>query len=95
MARDMHALEQVEIARDLLGRMTEMTPKGGKECPGCGVLTEKVDGCNHIACPVKGCGAHWCYFCGEDFTSGDIYSHMDKAHGGYYGGGDDDWGDDY
>jgi hypothetical protein len=54
------------------------------ECPGCGVLTEKTDGCDHIECPVSTCGVHWCFFCGKESTEEDIYGHMQFEHGGYY-----------
>lgn len=55
-----------------------------KPCPGCGTMTEKTMGCDHIQCPA--CGAHWCYFCGGDFPETEIYRHMDEAHGDWYGG---------
>ncbi|CAK1363682.1 unnamed protein product [Cercospora beticola] len=54
-----------------------------KECPACGVMTEKAGGCDHIECV---CGAHWCFFCGKEQDLDGIYSHMSEAHGGYYGG---------
>ncbi|KAE8449167.1 hypothetical protein EG329_008551 [Mollisiaceae sp. DMI_Dod_QoI] len=63
--------------------------KGGdrvKKCPGCGTWTEKSSGCDHITCTVTGCGAHWCFFCGKKESSGTIYAHMQKEHGGFYGG---------
>lgn len=66
-----------------------------RECPGCGVATEKSSGCNHITCT---CGTHWCYQCGAASTFGDIYQHMSEVHGGFYGGTgyeedevEDDW----
>ncbi|OQS00092.1 ariadne-like ring finger protein [Thraustotheca clavata] len=50
------------------------------ECPGCGVLTEKVSGCNHITCV---CGQHWCFACGEGFDSDElVYDHMYAVHRG-------------
>jgi len=52
-----------------------------KNCPYCDVLTEKSMGCGHMLCT---CGGHWCWFCGEKFGSGVIYSHMDKVHGGWF-----------
>lgn len=59
-----------------------------KECPGCSVEIQKTSGCNHIQCT---CGTHFCWQCGE--TSGDVYDHMSKQHGGFFGGGgDDDFG---
>lgn len=62
-------------------------------CPGCGVATEKMGGCDHITCP---CGAHWCYGCGKQFSYDSIYSHLSSEHGGLYEGyaedmSDDDW----
>ncbi|RHN65635.1 putative RNA helicase [Medicago truncatula] len=49
-----------------------------KNCPACGHVIEKVDGCNHIECK---CGKHICWVCLEFFTtSGECYSHMDTIH---------------
>ncbi|KAF3479921.1 uncharacterized protein GIQ15_06897 [Arthroderma uncinatum] len=55
-----------------------------KPCPGCGVMTEKIEGCAHITCPVKKCKLEWCYFCGRHFPGMDIYEHMNNEHGGIY-----------
>ena len=65
-----------------------------RECPGCGTITEKLYGCNHITCTVAGCGSHWCYSCGGKFDQDAIYGHMEEAHGGLYGDEDDDGGED-
>jgi hypothetical protein len=61
-----------------------------KECPGCGVQTEKDGGCDHISCTI--CDTEWCFFCGEEVPY-DIYEHMTERHGGWYGSeeGDDGW----
>lgn len=56
-------------------------------CPGCGVMTEKTGGCDHITCR---CGVHWCFYCGDAQTSSGIYAHMSTAHGGFFDGGDGD-----
>ncbi|SPO06247.1 uncharacterized protein DNG_08936 [Cephalotrichum gorgonifer] len=68
---------------------------GGKPrgCPGCGVMTEKTMGCDHISCP---CGVHWCYACGEKAEEDTIYAHISSRHGGLWGGewDDDEYGDD-
>ncbi|KAL1898503.1 hypothetical protein Sste5346_003407 [Sporothrix stenoceras] len=61
-----------------------------KECPGCGTMTEKMGGCDHIACTVPGCGAHWCFFCGEKVEADLIYNHMSEEHNGWYDGGNND-----
>ncbi|KAJ2936675.1 hypothetical protein H1R20_g413, partial [Candolleomyces eurysporus] len=53
-----------------------------KRCPSCNVLTEKTEGCNHMACR---CGAHFCWICRGVFAQGTIYEHMNTAHGGFYG----------
>ncbi|CZR54669.1 uncharacterized protein PAC_04553 [Phialocephala subalpina] len=72
--------------------------KGGetiKKCPGCGTLTEKTAGCDHITCTVPDCGTHWCFFCGKEETPSTIYDHMRVEHGGFYGGqADPDESDD-
>lgn len=68
-----------------------------KECPGCGVATEKVAGCDHIACR---CGTHWCFNCEKAVGVREIYRHMSEEHGGWYNGegyegedfaAEDDW----
>ncbi|EIW74297.1 hypothetical protein CONPUDRAFT_160335 [Coniophora puteana RWD-64-598 SS2] len=48
-------------------------------CPSCGVLIEKGEGCNHVACR---CGAHICWRCMGTFERKDVYRHMNEAHGG-------------
>lgn len=69
-------------------------PATYKECPGCSVMTEKTEGCNHIECD---CGSHWCWECrfmpegkvqGEEAAQ-QVYRHMSRVHGGYYGGDED------
>ena len=53
-----------------------------KMCPKCKVPTFKDTGCNHISCP---CGCHWCYKCGEGFsTPSECYAHLSKVHGGCF-----------
>jgi hypothetical protein len=60
-----------------------------KECPKCKAAVFKISGCNHIHCH---CGGHWCWKCGESYkTSGEVYDHMQKEHGGYF----DEDGADY
>ncbi|KAK8045201.1 dihydroxyacid dehydratase [Apiospora rasikravindrae] len=62
-----------------------------KECPSCGVATEKTGGCNHMTCV---CGAEWCFVCGEQGEDSQaVYAHMSESHGGWYGvdGGDDEF----
>lgn len=59
-----------------------------KKCPGCGTPTQKTGGCNHISCPVRDCGEHWCWECEGVFRPSRIYDHMESAHGGFYGAGD-------
>ncbi|KAE9364937.1 hypothetical protein N431DRAFT_430545 [Stipitochalara longipes BDJ] len=61
-----------------------------KACPGCGTMTEKTSGCDHITCTVRGCGTHWCFFCGGKFDQATIYTHMSNEHGGYYNGAEDE-----
>ena len=63
-----------------------------RHCPRCDVATEKISGCNHIQCTA--CKTHWCFFCGKEFTSGEIYQHMNAEHGGIYDGGIFDAEDD-
>ena len=54
-------------------------PPGTRQCPGCGIHTEKSSGCDHITCP---CGEHWCWKCGEgEFDGGTIYDHIWDCEG--------------
>ena len=53
----------------------------GKQCPECGRMIEKSEGCNHMTCL---CGAHFCWKCGKSFSADKIYGHMDTAHGGMH-----------
>lgn len=54
-----------------------------KRCPGCGVKSQKSLGCDHVTCPIKTCGVHWCWQCARIFHQRDIYSHMSREHGGW------------
>lgn len=49
-----------------------------KQCPHCGIATERIDGCNHMVCSVEigGCGKGWCWMCRGDW----------ELHGGHTGG---------
>ena len=38
-----------------------------KKCPLCGIITEKVEGCNHITCSK--CNYQWCWLCNGKFTT--------------------------
>lgn len=69
------------------------TEFGAKDCPKCGTLITKVDGCDHIQC--LGCRVHICWACMQIFedtdevdAGHDIYHHMEEAHPLF--GGDDD-----
>ncbi|CCT61104.1 hypothetical protein IAQ61_001660 [Plenodomus lingam] len=55
-----------------------------KECPGCKIASQKVDGCDHMTCPLLVCGTHWCWSCGEGFDEDVIYDHMNDVHGSMY-----------
>lgn len=51
-----------------------------KHCPKCAVPTEKSGGCNHITCICK---CDWCFVCGGEYDSKEIYYHMSVVHGGF------------
>ncbi|KAI1429714.1 hypothetical protein F5Y12DRAFT_332005 [Xylaria sp. FL1777] len=59
--------------------------QGVRNCPGCGVPTERTGGCGHITCTVPDCDTDWCYFCGIAVDPTQIYVHMSEEHGGWYG----------
>lgn len=46
--------------------------KGAKECPGCGIVVMKSEGCNHMTCR---CGFEFCYVCGADIR-GNVSGHF-------------------
>lgn len=94
-SRHFKALGDAETVRDALRRAGEMTLRRAKKCPGCGVVTEKFGGCDHITCTVKGCGRHWCYACGKGFSESKIYLHMNQVHMSFYGEVDEDGDSDY
>ena len=37
-----------------------------KKCPNCSIITEKIEGCNHITCSK--CNYQWCWLCNEKYT---------------------------
>ena len=55
--------------------------KNLKPCPGCGIMTDRISGCNHVQCVVADCQIHWCFACGQPFKENEIYPHM-REHGG-------------
>ena len=42
-----------------------------KKCPKCDIITEKIEGCNHISCPK--CNHQWCWLCNEEFDPEHFY----------------------
>lgn len=78
--RDWDCEDCVEVGKS--SSQNALPPAIVRSCPRCGVPTEKLSGCDHISCV---CGAHWCFFCGKQSSSNNIYEHMTKEHGGFYG----------
>ena len=39
-----------------------------KKCPKCGIITEKIEGCNHIICTK--CSYQWCWLCNNEYIDG-------------------------
>ncbi|KZS89201.1 hypothetical protein SISNIDRAFT_527498, partial [Sistotremastrum niveocremeum HHB9708] len=56
--------------------------RGWKPCPGCGMMIDRIVGCNHIACQSPGCNTHFCYVCGkmiaQSFLKSDISAKADE-----------------
>ncbi|KAF9039163.1 hypothetical protein BJ165DRAFT_1531266 [Panaeolus papilionaceus] len=60
---------------------------GFKKCPNCDVWVDRTEGCNHMTCAK--CATHFCWLCLAMFEGGgEVYEHMEAAHGGYWGDGD-------
>lgn len=53
--------------------------EGTLPCPHCGITTEKIAGCNHMACAV--CRGNWCWACGDAITNTNAVSaHFSAAN---------------
>jgi len=55
--------------------------RGGdvKECPSCGAVTERAEGCPHIHCTQ--CNQHWCWECSRCMPRAElIYAHIRRRH---------------
>ena len=60
-----------------------------RDCPKCGSVIQKAEGCNHMQC--KACDAHICWACMQVFdTSGLTYEHLQRTHSGFYDRGHGD-----
>jgi len=52
---------------------------GAKQCPKCGILTEKSSGCNQMSCPS--CKVAWCWICGRTLVGrGSTGWHFNPAN---------------
>ncbi|KAF2860407.1 hypothetical protein K470DRAFT_217171, partial [Piedraia hortae CBS 480.64] len=52
-----------------------------RQCPGCGIWTEKIAGCDHLRCVVRSCGVHWCWLCRfRAETEDKVYRHLREVH---------------
>jgi hypothetical protein len=50
-------------------------------CPNyqCGVLTQKVDGCNYLKCPL--CACEWCWLCcKQKYVAGGCSEQAHNSH---------------
>lgn len=44
--------------------MNELLRQGKvKRCPKCGIVSQKIDGCNFLQC--HSCKTPWCWYCGD------------------------------
>jgi len=60
----------------------EMAKKEGlKNCPECGALSQKIDGCNYMTCQSAQCRSKtfFCYICGSKLTKQEHYNHFTKG----------------
>ncbi|KAJ4416319.1 hypothetical protein N0V85_002327 [Neurospora sp. IMI 360204] len=86
-ARGMTCLEfQDHLAHGAHSIALAKAEQGIKDCPKCTTFLVKVDGCNHVTCPV--CNTHLCWKCLEMFRGEDaadrVYMHLDEVHDGIY-----------
>lgn len=44
------------------------------KCPHCGVVTQRLDGCNKMSCPF--CQTFFCNLCGDELSRNDPYYHF-------------------
>lgn len=62
--------------QDYLNETATETITDAKECTGCGILTEKISGCNHMTCSQ--CKSEWCWLCGKSID--DVAGHYSDAN---------------
>ena len=95
---DVNAWECDDCKETTVQQLAEKPDVVAKECPSCGVMTQKTSGCHHITCTVCSPTTHWCWSCCKICSYNSIYRHLSQEHGGYgfddYAGGDDDEGYD-
>jgi len=89
LAEQRQQRSEAERALELARRRRRELEYPVKKCPGCGTLSQKTTGCDHVTCPVPRCGTHWCWNCTLIFSPEKIYAHMQKTHGGWDAGA---WG---
>lgn len=58
--------------------------KGWRSCPGCGVVVERISGCNHMTCIAPGCFVHFCYRCGKLIIDPSKGGHVGTAINTHY-----------
>ncbi|KAM7200172.1 hypothetical protein V8F20_005390 [Naviculisporaceae sp. PSN 640] len=57
---------------------------GIKDCPKCGIMIERIEGCNRMQCGA--CKSHICWVCMRVFRCWqEVYDHLNKEHRGYWG----------
>lgn len=97
-ARGMTCLEfQQHLAEEEHWIARVKKEQGIKNCPKCTTMIEKVNGCEHIECPV--CSSHLCWLCLKlfegDSATEDTYLHLQTVHGARaYALEEDDWDDE-
>merc|ERR1712039_833076 len=68
--------EPLQATLEALRRQDQLRERIRRPCPGCTVMTERVEGCNMMSCP--NCHREWCFLCG--MSSGSGCSHFFCAH---------------
>jgi E3 ubiquitin-protein ligase RNF14 len=72
--KERHGVQDARREADLVNQLLSLKvmATNTRKCPGCGVPTDKVFGCNKMTCAY--CGQMWCWRCGAAVEGYDHFS---------------------